>query len=163
MAHLGTILQLLGTALALFGLGQTWWKWSDDSIPLKAWIRRLRGPIALRGSANASIISSGTVTADGQVRRSPSGSTIDARVDAVLLEIDDLHREIRERAQKHLEDIANLKAVIDAHRAEVTESLAMHHSYIEERTTDVAVDGIGWAAIGIGLTLLGMIVSALFG
>ncbi len=158
MPTLSFILQLLGMALTLFGLGETWWKWAPDDHRVKLLLRRRRA-----GSVHgvASLRSTFWATADGDVKRTSILHGLEGKVDVLEQELADVKKEMRERATRSEGELRRLEEGQREHRAVIDAALAEHRRYMDRRTAEGAVDGIGIAALGVALTMVGMVASAL--
>lgn len=155
-------MQVVGAALTVVGLGETWWKWADSNAGTKYRILRLLGRAPSRKVHGVTkLVGTAWVVAEGDVKRTPPRPGIDGRVDALQMELDDFKSEARTRLRQSDVRMGEVEKSVRDVREELTDALQRQQDHLTQQTAQVAVDGIGLAAGGAFLALVGLLVEQL--
>lgn len=162
-ASLPHTLQLVGLLFVAFGLGRTWWQWSDDPVRHRVgqWFRRLRRRDAVIHAAGGVAVASGVVA--GLAQTTPSRPVEGDSLDAVLSYVEKLVANADERRQA--DTAAASQALSQAEHRWKSRDMDLSNrvdavaAAQEQTAKTLALDGLVIAALGVVGSSLGLLLS----
>lgn len=159
-AWLAPLLEIVGTALIMFGLALTWWEWSDGPARqrLRQLAARFRRRNAVFATGGAVAVAAG-VTGRAEVlpRRPGPDATTEEVVSYCEALASNLGGRIRYHVEQQSEQISRQSAKSQERDSALSERLEAVSAEHTQATRRLAVGGLGWAAVGATLALVAVL------
>ena len=151
--------QALGAFVTMLGLGWSWWQWTPaDENPLRRLMERLRRRPATEPQ-HGRLEATAAIASASAGRAYVHSDTLESQIKMLREMLDDLRTEVAEADRllgQRIEWVADDVARQAHESAAAVEQMRQH---VERSTREVARDGIGWAAVGVLIGLVGTVLS----
>lgn len=156
-------IQLAGLLAVVFGLGRTWWQWSDSPTRkrLGAWMRKLRRRDATTHAASGT--ASGSFGFSGSAQRLPGRPTEGDSLDAVLTYVEKLVSNADERRKRDTKDTRDLLSQVEqrseSRDADLSSRVDAVAAAQHQTAKTLSLDGLLVALLGVAASSVGLLLS----